>query len=97
MTDGACLKKEIFICSHTSQIQSTPLLHDVSGCKAVMQSLNLEVISVSFELDIVNHHFIHFNVLFSALHRDAVASLLCVCVCAFVSIHASLKTMTVMT
>lgn len=37
---------------------------------------------MSFELDIENYHQVHFvNVLFSALHRDAVASLSCVCVC----------------
>jgi len=60
-----------------------------------MQSLCLEVISLVFELDIVNYHFIDFlNVLFQLF---AVALLSFVCVYAFVSIHASLKTMTVMT
>lgn len=41
---------------------------------AAKQLLTSQVISLSFELDIVNYHFVYFvNGLFSALHRGAVA------------------------
>lgn len=59
-----------------------------------MQHPNLEVMSKVFEVYIVNSHFIDsLNVPFSAV-------CICfafMCLCAFVSIHASLQTLTVMT
>lgn len=57
---------------------------------------NLEVTSVPFEFDIVNYHFIHSLNVLLLLYTEVQWLCFHVFVCAFVSIHASLKTMTVM-
>lgn len=77
-----CKKNQTFLCSHTSQKQTKPLLH----YDFLLHSSYVIFLSGSHFADVwvwhLIYHFINLlNVLFSALHRGAVVFLSCVCVC----------------